>query len=144
MVVGIGLLVLLRTQDMSDSLMASCLTCGIIALGVGIVITAMCITKALWHYVYKPTHSRMKACKCYLGSADYQLCLKALDTKDINALGSLTPITTANSALSLLYSKDHAIALLQAERYDSGHFEPETPVVSLYGDEVSRIMALCK
>ena len=142
--IGIGLLVLLRTQKMGDTLMTLCLTVGIISLGIGLILTAMCLTKALWHYVYKPTHSRMKQRKCYLSVADYQHCLEAIGDNNISALGTLLPVTSSNSALSLLYSRDHAIALLQAGRYDSGHFEPETPVICLIGTEVTHIRALCK
>ena len=142
--VGIALLVMLRMLPMGDSLMATCLTIGIIGTALGLIITAMCLTKALWHYVYTPTHSRMKQRKCYLSITDYQHCLDAIGNNNIGALGTLLPVTSSNSALSILYSRDHAVALLQAGRYDSGHFESETPVVRLVGTEVAAIEVLCK
>lgn len=142
--VGIFLLVMLRTQKMDDTLMATCLTVGIIALGVGIIITAMCLTGAISHYVYKPTHSSIKQRKCYLSLDDYKLCLEAIGRNNLAALGALHPVNSSNGALNILYSRDHAIALLQAIRDNSGHFEPETPVIQLTGAEVTHIQALCK
>lgn len=142
--VGIGMLVLLRTQTMGDALMTSCLTVGIIALAVGIVITAMCLTKAIWHYVYKPTGSRMKWRKCYLVGDDYRRCVDAINAGDAKSLATLMPDTNSNSALRILYSRDRAIALLQAGRDDSGHFEPETPVLRLTGSDVNELHRLCK
>lgn len=144
MAVGIVLLVLLGTQRMSDTLSASCLTVGIIALAVGIVLTAMCLTKALWHYVYVPTKSKMRQRKCYLDNDDYKLVLEAIRSKNYAVLGSLQPVTSSNSALSILYSRDLAVALLQAGHYDSNNLVPETPVVALLGDEVTQMKALCK
>lgn len=140
--IGIFLLVMLRTQNMGDTLMTLCLTVGIIALGVGLILTVMCLTKAIWHYVYKPTHSRMKQRKCYLGMTDYQHCMESIGENNLSALATLLPVTSSNCAISLLYSRDHAIALLQAGRCDSGHFVPETQVVLLTGTEVIRIQAL--
>lgn len=142
--VGIFLLVMLRTQKMDDTLMTLCLTVGIIALGVGIIITAMCLTGAISHYVYKPTHSRMKQRKCYLSLDDYKLCIEAIGCNNLTTLGALHPVTSSNSALNILYSRDHAIALLQAIRDNSGHFEPETPVIRLTGSEATHIQSLCK
>ena len=142
--VGIFLLVMLRTQKMDDTLMATCLTVGIIALGVGIIITAMCLNGAISHYVYKPTHSRMKQRKCYLSLDDYKLCIEAIGCNNLAALGALHPVNSSNGALSILYSRDHAVALLQAIRDNSGHFEPETPVIRLTGSEVTHIQSLCK
>ena len=142
--VGIFLLVMLRTQKMGDALMASCLTVGIIGTALGIIITAMCLTGAISHYVYKPTHSRMKQRKCYLGPDDYKLCIEAIGSNNLAALGALQPVVSPNSALNILYSRDHAIALLQAIRDNSGHFEPETPVTRLTGTEVNAVQKLCK
>lgn len=144
MAVGIGLLVLLRTQTMGDALMTSCLAIGMLLLGVGIVIAAMCFTKAIWHYVYKPTHCRMKWRKCYLGADDFRRCVEAINSGESKNLATLVPDTNSNSALRILYSRDHAVALLQAGRDDSGHFEPETPVLQLSGKDVTWIHALCK
>jgi hypothetical protein len=39
---------------------------------------------------------------------------------------------------------DGSIALLQAGRFDTGHFEAETPVMVLVGTEVAAIESLCK
>ena len=142
--VGIFLLAMLRTQKMGDTLMTFCLTVGIIATGVGIIITAMCLTGAISHYVYKPTHSRMRRRKCYLSIGDYQHCLDAVGDNNIAALATLLPVASSNGALDLLYSRDHAIVLLQAVRDNSGHFEPETQVVQLTGNEVKAVEQLCR
>lgn len=141
---GIVLLVLLRTQKMVDTLMTTCLTVGIIALGVGMIITAMCLTGAIGHYVYKPTHSHMRRRKCYLSIGDYQHCLDAIGDNNFGALATLLPVTSSNGALDLLYSRDHACALIQAIRDNSGHFEPETPVIRLTGTEINAVQQLCK
>ena len=144
LVIGIGLLALLRTQKMSDTLMSLCLTIGIIGTAIGLIITAMCLTKAISHYVYRPTNSRMRRRKCYLSANDYQHCLDCIGNNNHGALATLMPVVSSNSALDMLYSRDHAIALLQAMRDNSGHFEPESPVVRLVGTEVAAIEALCK
>ena len=142
--VGIFLLVLLRTQKMGDTLMTTCLTVGIIAVGVGLVLTAMCLTGAISRYVYLPTHSRMRRRKCYLSIGDYQHCLDAIGSGNIGALATLLPVPASNGALDLLYSRDHAVALLQAIRDNSGHFEPETSVIRLTSTEVNAVQQLCK
>lgn len=144
LIVGIVLLVLLRTQKMGDTLMATCLTVGIIALGVGLLLTAMCLTGAISRYVYLPTHSRMRRRKCYLCLDDYKRCLDAIGSNNLAVLGAMQPVASSNGALDLLYSSDHAVAFLQAIRDNSGHFEPETPVIRLSGTEVTHIQALCK
>ena len=141
---GIALLVLLRSLPMGDALMTTCLTAGIIATAVGIIVTAMCLTGAMSRYVYLPTRSKMRRRKCYLGIADYQHCTAAIAEGNLGALATLLPVTSSNSALDLLYSSDHAVALLQAIRDNSGHFEPETRVVRLTGTEVAAIEMLCK
>ena len=96
--VGIFLLVMLRTQKMDDTLMMLCLTVGIIALGVGIIITAMCLTGAISHYVYTPTHSRMKQRKCYLSLDDYKLCIEAIGCNNLTTLGALHVVVEAVAA----------------------------------------------
>ncbi len=141
---GIGLIVLLCKMPMGDILQSVCLTFGMIGAVLGIILTGMCLTKALVYYVYNPTHSRMKQCKCYLGGDGYKLCLEAIGSNNFATLGALQPVTSSNSALSILYSRDHAVALLQAGRYDSGQFEPETPVVCLVGTDVTHVQALCR
>ena len=55
LIIGIGLLVLLRTQKMSDSLSAACLTLGLISTALGLILTAMSLSKALGGYYYIPT-----------------------------------------------------------------------------------------
>lgn len=138
--IGITMLVMLRTLPMDDVLMSTCLTLGIIALCVGIVLTALCLTKTLWHYVYFPTHSRMKQCKYYLSNTDYQITLEAIRDKKLNLLASLPPIVSSNSALDILYSRDLSIALVQAGRYDSGHFEPETAPMQVSGKVIAKLV----
>ena len=142
--VGIGLIVLLSTVPMGDALQATCLTLGIISSALGIILTGMCLSKALTYYLYTPTHSRMKQRKCYLSLDDYKLCIEAIGCNNLTTLGALHPVTSSNSALNILYSCDHAIALLQAIRDNSGHFEPETSVIRLTGSEVTHIQSLCK
>lgn len=142
--VGIAMWVLLCTADLGDSLSATCLTVGLIATALGLILTAMNLSGALTHFVYLPTRSRMRRRKCYLSIGDYQHCLDAIGSGNIGALATLLPVTGSNEALDLLYSHDHAVALLQAIRDNSGHFEPETPVLRLTGTEVTHIQSLCK
>lgn len=144
LVAGIGLLLMLHTLKLSDAMTTSCLTFGIIFTGLGIIITAMCITKSIWHYVYLPTHSRMRRHKCYLNSGDYQHCIECIGDNNITALATLLPIVSSNCALDLLYSQDGVIVLLQFVRDNSGHFEPETPVILITGTEVNAVQHLCK
>ncbi|MDY6372688.1 MAG: hypothetical protein SPL12_10410 [Bacteroidales bacterium] len=56
----------------------------------------------------------------------------------------LRPIGTSNAQLQILYSRDHSLALLQAGRLETGHFEPDTPVVQLSGSEFAALKELCK
>ena len=142
--VGIAMWVLLCTADLGDSLSATCLTVGLIATALGLILTAMNLSGALTHFVYLPTRSRMRRRKCYLSIGDYQHCLDAIGSGNIGALATLLPVPGSNGALDLLYSRDHAVALLQAIRDNSGHFEPETPVIRLTGSEVTHIQSLCK
>ena len=141
---SIALLVLTRMAKMSDSLQMLVLTIGIIALAVGIVLTAMCLTKTLWYYQYRPTKSKMKLRKHYLGSEDYAHCVEALSANNAESLSQIKPITTSNGSLSVLYSRDLSIALLQACHCDTNHIEAETPVVTLSGNELSSIRHLCR
>lgn len=141
---GVALLVLMRTMAMGDSLQAMVLTVGVIATGVGIVLTAMCLTGAMSHYRYEPTHSTMRERKVYLDAGDFQLCRDALTGGDLAVMRALKPQTSTNAALHLLYSRDHAVALLQAGRFDTGHFEAETEVRVVTGTEFAAIEPLCK
>ena len=141
--VGVGLLVLLHGSTKESPLEVLCLTVGIGALAVGLVLTAMCLTGALSHYVYTATKSKMKMKRVYLSSDEYRRCVEALNGGDRSALAGLTPVVSANCLLQLCYSHDRAIALLQACT-DTGHFTPETPVTVLVGSEVAAIEPLCK
>lgn len=141
---GIALLVLMRVAVMADSLQATLMTVGIICLGVGLVLTAMNLSGAMWYYRYVPTGSRMKDKKQYLGIADYQHCVDAIVKNDAAALATLQPMVSSNSAVRVLYSVDGAFALLQAGRYDTGHFEVETAVMPVSGTEVAGIKMLCR
>ena len=141
---GIVLLILLHKVPMSDSMTATCLTLGLIGTAVGLVLTAMSLSGSLTHYVYLPTGSRMKKRIVYLDLDDYHLAVEAIGSGNYKSLSTLQVTNTSNGALQLLYSRDGAIALVQAGRYDTGHFEPETPVACLTGAETATIKHLCK
>jgi hypothetical protein len=141
---GIALLVLIHNVSMSDSLTATCLTLGILGTAVGIVLLAMSLSGTLTHYVYLPTGSRMKKRKLYLGLDDYHLAVEAIGSANYKSMSTLQSTNSSNGALQLLYSRDGAIVLMQAGRYDTGHFEPETPVACLTGAETATIQHLCK
>lgn len=141
---GVVLLVLLHNTHAADSVQAMMLTAGIICLVVGLVLTAMNLSGAMWHYKYIATGSRMKDKKIYLGQNDYSKALSVLDGGDKSQLSDVLPVVSSNCALRVLRSKDDSIALVQGGRYDTGHFEVETPVVSFVGTEVAVIDALCK
>ena len=141
---GLALLALMHNVPMADSLQAFCLTVGVLALGVGVVLAAMCLTKALWHYHCRPSNCRMHLKKLYLDTGDYRRCLDALDAGSTADLAALRPIGTSNAQLQILYSRDHSLALLQAGRLETGHFEPDTPVVQLSGPEFAALKELCK
>lgn len=141
---GAVLLVLIRSIALPDSLQAATLTVGILGLAVGLVLTAMSLSGAMWHYKYLPTGSRLKDKKVYLGLTDYQKALDALVLGNKGGLAGLHSVTSSNSALRVLVSKDGAVALVQAGRYDTGHFEVESPVVCLFGTEVAAIELLCR
>ena len=140
--VGIGLLALLRFAKMGDALMTTCLTLGIIAIIVGLIFTAMSSSGALSHYVYQPTRSRMREKKVYLSLEDYKTITEAIGRGDLRLLFSVKPVVSSNSAVYILASRDGACALLQAGRYDTGGFEPETDVCMLAGPETENIASL--
>lgn len=144
LLVGIFFMVLMRKVKMSDSMQALSLTVGLIAMAVGLVLTAMCLSKAIWHYVYQPTRSRMKRRKIYLSLADYHNVHEALANNNLDAFKTISPITSSNGAINLLFSRDRAVAFLQLGRYDTGHFEPESEVVALEGGQMSNIVHLLK
>lgn len=116
---------------MGDTLATLCLSAGIIAICIGLILTGKCLTCALSRYIYLPTHSPMPTRKCYLSISDYKISLEAININKVSVLNSLQPVTSSNNALSLLYSCVHAIALLQAGCYEGDNFVPEAPVVRL-------------
>ncbi|MBR3783243.1 MAG: hypothetical protein IKJ78_02085 [Bacteroidales bacterium] len=142
--IGVVLLVLLHSTHAADSVQAMMLTAGIICLVVGLVLTAMNLSGAMWHYKYIATGSRMKEYKVYLSPEDYRVAYDALTTGATGDLATVKPVVSSNSALRVLHSKDGSIALVQGGRYDTGHFEAETPVKVLVGTEVAAIEALCR
>lgn len=141
---GIGLMVLLRTVGMGDTLGATCLTLGLITTAVGIVLTAMSLTGAMSHFVYLPTRSRMCDKKVYISSDDCKLFSDALAQGDVKQLKTITRCTNSNSLLRIVASRDGACALVQAGRNDTGHFEPDTDVHLLSGAETIAIQNLIK
>lgn len=142
--VGVAMMVLMNSTHMADSLLASALTVGLICLALGLVLTAMAFSGALWCYRYVTTGSRLKEKKVYLGADDYNKAAEALRNGDKGGLGNLKAVVSSNGALHVLRSLDGSIALLQAGRFDTGHFEAETPVMVLVGTEVAAIETLCK
>lgn len=142
--VGVAMMVLMNSTHMADSLQASALTVGLICLALGLVLTAMAFSGALWCYRYVTTGSKLKEKKVYLGAADYNKAAEALRNGDKGGLGNLKAVVSSNGALHVLRSLDGSIALLQAGRFDTGHFEAETPVMVLVGTEVAAIETLCK
>lgn len=142
--VGIVMLVLMHSAHIADSLQALTLTVGILCLALGLVLTAMNLSGAMWGYHYAATGSKMKEKKVYLGVEDYGKAREALSGGDKTALGNLKAVVSSNGALHVLRSADGAIALVQAGRFDTGHFEAETPVAVLGGTEVVAIESLCR
>lgn len=142
--IGIGLLVLMTQSHLSDALSSACLTVGLIASAVGLILTAMNLSGALYHYTYVSTGSRMKDHKIYLDADDYRKAMDALSDGKAATLSDLHPVTSSNNILRILVCKDHSIALLQPLRDDNGHFSPDAPVKCLVGTEVAHIKSLCK
>lgn len=142
--VGIAMWVLLCTADLGDSLSATCLTVGLIATALGLILTAMNLSGALTHFVYLPTRSRMKEKKVYISGDDYKDIADAITNGNLQPLATIRPVVSSNSAVRILASRDGECVLVQAIRDQSGHFEPETPVIRLTGSEVTHIQALCK
>lgn len=144
LIIGIGLLVLLTQSHLSDALSSTCLTVGLIATAIGLILTAMNLSGALCHYRYVSTGSRMKDHKIYLDADDYRKAMDALSDGKAATLSNLHPVTSSNNILRILVCKDHSIALLQPLRDDNGHFSPDAPVKCLVGTEVAHIKSLCK
>ena len=114
--VGILLLVLLHNIHAADSLQAFILTAGIICLAVGLVLTAVNISGAMWCYKYVSTGSSMKDKKVYLDINDYLKASEALRNGNTSSLAGLRAIVSSNNALRVLCSKDGSIALVQGGR----------------------------
>ena len=141
---GVAMLVLMAGIQNADSLQTFLLTAGMICVAVGFLLTAMGLSGALFHYRYAATGSRIKERKVYLSLEDYRTAYDALTTGTAGDLASVKPVVSSNCALRVLRSKDGSIALVQGGRYDTGHFEVETPVKVLVGTEVAAIEALCR
>lgn len=142
--IGIGLLVLLHSVRMGDSLSATCLTVGLIATALGLILTAMNLSGAMTHFVYLPTRSRMKEKKVYISGDDYKDVADAINSGNLQSLATIRPVVSSNSALRILASHDGECALVQAIRDQSGHFEPETDVRLLTGTAAAAILHLIK
>ena len=142
--IGAVLMVLMVNTHDADSLQTFLLTAGIICIALGLLLTAMHLGGAIWHYRYVATGSRMKDKKVYLDVDDYKKASDALNAGAKSELNELRPVVSSNGAMRVLRSKDGSIALVQAGRYDTGHFEEETPVVCLVGTEVAAIEVLCR
>lgn len=142
--VGVGLIVLLTQTRLTDALSSACLTVGLIATALGIILTAMNLSGALCHYRYVSTGSRMKDHKVYLTADDYRKALDALKEDRMEELSGLHPVNSSNCALRILAGRDRSIALVQPMRDESGHLAPDAPVRCLVGTEVAHIKTLCK
>ena len=142
--IGIGMLVLLRTVKMEDSLSATCLTLGLICAALGLILTAMSLSGAMTHFVYLPTHSRMREKKVYISGDDYKDVVEAVNNGNLQSLATMRPVVSANSAIRILASRDGECVLVQAIRDQSGHFEPETEVRILAGPSAAGLIHLTK
>ena len=142
--VGVGLLVLLRSMKMGDSLGTTCLTVGIICTALGLILTAMSLSGAMTHFVYLPTRSRMKEKKVYISGDDYKEIADAITSGNLQPLATIRPVVSSNSAVRILASRDGECALVQAICDQSGHFEPETDVRVLNGTAAAAIQHLIK
>ena len=142
--VGGVMWVLLCTAKMSDSLSTACLTIGLMATALGLILTAMNLTGAMTHYVYLPTQSRMREKKIYISGDDYNATAAAIASGNVQAFAAMHPVVSSNSAVRILVSADGVCALVQAVRDESGHFEPGTEVLVLAATDVSLIQSLTK
>ena len=143
---AVGAVMMVVMADMRDggNIQTLLLTAGTICIAIGLLLTAMGLSGAQWHYCYAPTGSAMKSHSVYLSAADYNKAVDALTSGRATELGTLKALVSSNCMMQVLRSKDGAIALVQAGRNDMGHFEVETPVVCLAGTEVAAIEALCR
>ena len=143
-VAGIALVVLAFVIKMGDSVQTALLSVGVMSTLVGAIIAVLCVTKSLWHYHYLPSNSAMMQCRNYLSASDYQLAVDALRQGRLEALSAIHPVTSSNSVLHIVASKDGALALVQAGRLDSGEMEPGTEVITLSGTELPMLADLLK
>ncbi len=142
--VGVGLLVLLGRVKMSDTLSATCLTVGLIATVVGLVLTAMNLSGAMTHFVYLPTHSRMCEKKVYLYIDDYRDYVEAINNDELRKLACMHPVVSFNTAVRLLASRDGECVLVQAVRDQNGHIETETGVRVITGPMAAELLHMTK
>ena len=142
--VGIAMWVLLRTTKLGDNLSTTCLTIGLIATVLGIILTAMNLSGAMTHYVYLPTHSNMKKKNVYICGDDYKDITEAITNGNLQPLANISPVVSSNSAVRILASRDGECVLVQAIRDQSGHFEAETDVRVLTGTAAAAIQHLLK
>ncbi len=142
--VGVVCLLLLHSVKLSDSMSATCLTVGIICTAFGLILLAMNLSGAMTHFVYLPTHSRMREKKVYISGDDYKDVADAIVSGNLQTLATIRPVVSSNSAVRILASRDGECVLVQAIRDQSGHFEPETDVRVLTGTSAAAIQHLLK
>jgi len=143
-VVGVAVIVVSFSDSLSDSVQTLLLTIGSIMAAVGAVVSVLCITKTMWVYTYLPTGSRIATKTVYLALDDYKRFKEMVSNSSYGDLGELHPQVSTNMGVELARSADGRLVLLQAGRYDVGHFEPETEVVRLEGDGASSVQAWFK
>ena len=142
--VGALLSVLMVGTHNGSNLQTLLLTAATISIAIGLLLTAMGLSGAQWHYSYVATGSRLKERKVYLSATDYSKAVEALAAGSYTALGRLTPLVSSNGLVRVLRSNDGSIALLQACRNDVGHMEYETPPVVLDSTDVAALETLCR
>ena len=148
LVFGIAMWVLLCFTRMSSGLTHACLFFALICTVVGMILTGMCLSGILSHYVYLPTHSRMREKRVYINNIDYSQFVDALAQNECSNIKTTTkllwPLSNSNYAIRIFFSHDKVCALVQAGRNYRGYFEPETDVRLLTCTEVSSILPLLK
>ncbi len=142
--VGLGMWGLLCTVNMEDSLSATCLTVALVCTALGLILTGMSLSGALTHFVYLPTHSRMREKKVYISGDDYKDIVEAVNNGNLQSLATMRPVVSSNSAIRILASRDGECVLVQAIRDQSSHFEPETEVRILAGPSAAGLIHLTK
>ncbi len=141
---GVTLLVSLKFVHTGDSLQMVMLTGGLVLLAIGLVLTAMWLSGALWHYIWLPTRSRMKEMRIYMPQDKYATLVEGLKRGDKHILEDTTPAGDGNSVVRILYSRDRTIAIVQACHEEGNHLEPDTTPLCFNGDEPLFIKAICK